>query len=83
MAWITVDVDIDEFLNNCSDSDIDYILKFLADENKVEEVVKNRNKENTCDFEWDDSVSKLLNNRHQLSKEEEELIIKICNKIVV
>ena len=83
MSWITVDVDIDEFLNNCSESEIKYILKFLADDNRVEEFTTNKNKENAFDFECDETVSKLLNNRHQLSKEEENLILNICNKIVI
>jgi len=40
------------------------------------------NKKSTKDNEWENSLDKLKINRHQLTVEEENILLKICDRLV-
>jgi hypothetical protein len=74
MSWITldVDIDIDEFLSNCSKKDIKYIIECLIEDGHLnQEVLKENLKVSEQNHEWDNVIQKLQNSRHQLTLEEE------------
>jgi len=83
MSWITldVDIDIDEFLSNCSKRDVDYIIQCLREGGHLDQNVID-NKKSTKDNEWENSLDKLKINRHQLTVEEENILLKICDRLV-
>jgi len=83
MSWITldVDIDIDEFLSNCSKWDVDYIIQCLREDGHLDQNVID-NKKSTKDNEWENSLDKLKINRHQLTVEEENILLKICDRLV-
>ncbi len=83
MSWITldVDIDIDEFLSNCSKRDVDYIIQCLREDGHLDQNVID-NKKSTKDNDWENSLDKLKINRHQLTVEEENILLKICDRLV-
>ena len=85
MSWITldVDIDIDEFLSNCSSKDIEYIIKCLIEDGHLDKREVEKNKNSPQETEWDNYINKLKHGKYQLTVEEEQLILKICNKIVI
>jgi hypothetical protein len=75
---VDFDVDVEEFLDDCSKREIEEVIQWLVDRdwikpNQVEEG-------NVMDIEWFDTVSKLHTLRQRLTVEEEELIKSIVNK---
>lgn len=86
MSWITldVDIDIDEFLSNCSKKDIQYIIECLIEDGHLDKKVldKDKIKLNIVDDEWESSLNKLKTRRHQLSIGEENYIINLSNRLV-
>ena len=69
-----IEVDVDEFLSACSDSERKELVNALREDGYLDEG------ENDNDF--DISVRKLLGNSWRLSKEDEETILKIASKII-
>lgn len=85
MSWITldVDIDIDEFLSNCSQKDIKYIIDSLIEDGHLDKkIIDIEKKKSVLDNDWQDSLDKLKNNRHRLTVEEENVIQKICDKLI-
>jgi hypothetical protein len=86
MTWITVnaDIDIDDFLSSCHRNDIKYLIECLVEDGHLEESVinKNKNHNTVLDFDWEEKIEKLKSSRHHLSIEEENLIIKISDRLV-
>lgn len=85
MSWITldVDIDIDEFLSNCSKKDIKYIIDCLVEDGHLDKkIIDIEKKKSVFDNDWQDSLDKLKNNRYRLTVEEENVIQKICDKLI-
>jgi len=68
-----IEVDVDDFLSACSDSEIKELVQALKDDGHLDEGDDN---------DFDIAVRKLLGNAWKLSKEDEETILKIANKII-
>jgi hypothetical protein len=68
-----IEVDVDDFLSACSDSEIKELVQALKDDGYLDEGDDN---------DFDIAVRKLLGNSWRLSKEDEETILKIANKII-
>lgn len=71
---------IREFLEACSEKEINRIKKWLEDNDFL--ITSKKVSSNTQDDIWDRSISKLIGNRWKLSKEDEETIKKIVNNII-
>ena len=68
-----IEVDVNDFLSACSDSERKELVNALKEDGYFDE---------DDDNDFDIAVRKLLGNSWRLSKEDEETILKITNKIV-
>lgn len=88
---VSVDIDIDDFLSELSNRDREYMIKSLQEEGYISDLciikddgtVEPKSTKNSPrpDDEFEVALSKLSGNGWKLTKEEEELIIKISQKI--
>jgi hypothetical protein len=69
-----IEVDVDDFLSACSDSEIKELVQALKDDGHLDE--------GELDNDFDIALRKLAGNSWRLTKEDEEAILKIANKIV-
>lgn len=73
-----IDIDIDDILYSMTN----YEKQQLADElYETGYVAKKDTSERNIDDDWNAGVNKLFNNKWRLSKEDEETILKITNKL--
>jgi hypothetical protein len=85
---INVDVDIDDILWNMSDSERQQLVDDLYDDGFVPEQVKaisDREEliQSGGSMDFDAQVYKLIGNSWRLSREDEDLILKIANKLII
>jgi hypothetical protein len=85
---INVDVDIDDILWNMSDSERQQLVDDLYDDGFVPEQVKaisDREEliQSGGSMDFDTQVYKLIGNSWRLSREDEDLILKIANKLII
>jgi hypothetical protein len=69
-----IEVDVDDFLSACSSSEIKELVQALKDDGHLDE--------GELDNDFDIALRKLAGNSWRLTKEDEETILKIANKIV-
>ncbi len=69
-----IEVDVDDFLSACSDSEIKELVQALKDDGHLDE--------GELDNDFDIALRKLVGNSWRLTKEDEETILKIANKII-
>jgi hypothetical protein len=75
----SIDIDIDDILYSLTS----YEKQQLADELYEDGyLAKKDDAEKSTDDEWNEQVNKLFNNKWRLSKEDEETILRITNKII-
>jgi len=81
-SYVDVDIDVDDFLEHCSEKELKNVVEWLRDDGRLSNVESSipDKKLTFLDKEWIDKCQKLVNIRLQLSKEEEELIKKIIEK---
>ena len=74
-----LDVDVDEFLDNCSDTELDEVIEWLKDNNhiKSEDVIDIEDASCSKDEIFNDALNNLAGNRFKMSIQEEELIIEL------
>jgi hypothetical protein len=80
MSSISVDVDIEDILWGMSDWEKQQLVDDLFDDGYV--AKKDHRSGESVDSDWDEAVAKLVGNKWRLSKEDEETILKITNKII-
>jgi uncharacterized membrane-anchored protein YjiN (DUF445 family) len=73
-------VDTNEFIDECSDKEIQKIITRLVEDGLIEKSDVKNPKDNVLDEMWKEKVEKLFNNRLQLSNGEIEIIEKIANR---
>jgi hypothetical protein len=69
-----IEVDVDDFLSACSDSEIKELVQALKDDGHLDE--------GELDNDFDIALRKLAGNSWRLTKEDEETILKIASKII-
>ena len=77
-----IDLDIEEIYENLSDREVTKLIKLLTEEGEV--ISTNLGKNESMSFldeEWKKTLINLMNNRHRLSNEDEELIKTIAQKL--
>jgi len=79
MSYISIDIDIDDIISSMGSYDKQMMVDELYDDGYI---AKKASEASSTDDEWNDQVHKLFNNKWRLSKEDEETILKITNKIV-
>jgi len=82
--WVDTEVDltVNEIYENLSDREILKLVDLLVEEGVVISTNTSKNeKMSFLDEEWKKTLLNLMNNRHRLSNEDEEIIKTIANKL--
>jgi hypothetical protein len=77
-----VDLSVDDIYENLSDREVKRLINLLVEEGEV--ISTNISKNESMSFldeEWKETLINLMNNRHRLSNEDEELIKTIAQKL--
>lgn len=90
MAYINLstDIDVEDFLEACNASELRDVAEWLTSEGGIDnpdfsdEYVKFTKSNGIADDIWNESVSRLLQNRMRLTVEEEQLILDISKKFL-
>lgn len=82
--WVDteVELDVNDIYENLSDREILKLVDLLVSEGVV--ISTNTSKNESLSFmdeEWKKTLLNLMNNRHRLSNEDEEIIKTIANKL--
>lgn len=85
MPYIThdveIEIDVDNFLYECSESEIEELIELLKDQGYLKNPnKKNLSEDNMLDKEYHANLDKLYGNRINLTLEEEETIRKIASR---
>jgi len=72
---IEENISVDEFLSACDNSEIRELIQALKDDGHLTDGGRDGD-------DFDAAVEKLIGNAWRLSKEDEETILKISNKII-
>jgi hypothetical protein len=78
---ISTDVDIDEidFIEDCTDYEIQNIIKWLSENNYINR--KDTDIENSNEIIWNNAINKFIDSKHLLTQEEETIILNIASKL--
>jgi hypothetical protein len=77
-----VDIDVDDFLSACSDSERKELIEALVEDGYIKrESLLNPDKHGAVN-EFDNACAHMIGNSWRLSKEDEDKIIEISKKIV-
>jgi hypothetical protein len=82
MSYISVDVDIDDVLWGMSSYEKQKLVDDLYDDGYVPKQMGGVHPDSAPTGEFDREVSKLIGNSWRLSKEDEETILRITNKLI-
>jgi hypothetical protein len=77
---VDVDIDVDEFIENCSDEDIDEILKILIEQGRMTKLFTSSKHSLYTEEVWLETLNKLIINRLSLTNEEIETIENISKR---
>lgn len=87
MPYIDVDITVDEFLWNCSDSEIKKIISILIEDghlpkniSQLEKREEVENKKTNSELDFSKKLDELKNKFFSLIKEDEEYLEKLFNK---
>ena len=77
-----IDLSVDEIYENLSDREVKKLIDLLVSEGEVISTNVGKNESiSFLDEEWKKTLINLMNNRHRLSNEDEEIIKQIANKL--
>ena len=77
-----VDLSVDDIYENLSDREVKKLIDLLVSEGEVISTNVGKNESMSfLDEEWKKTLINLMNNRHRLSNEDEEIIKTIANKL--
>jgi len=82
MAYIEVDIDVDNFLNECGYSEITYVIEWLQNHGHLEkeEATKASNRVSIPEQEFQDALDVLYDKWNMMNNEETDLIINISKR---
>ena len=77
-----VDVEVQEFVDSCSKSEIKELIEYLVEEGHINQsaVPSSKSAPSATDDVFEEHLNCLHGRRHMLTNEEEETIIKIASK---
>jgi hypothetical protein len=77
-----VELDVNDIYENLSDREVLKMVDLFVEEGLVISTNTSKNESmNFLDQEWKKTLVNLMNNRHRLSNEDEEMIKSISNKL--
>jgi predicted nucleic acid-binding protein len=77
------DIDVEDFIDECSDREIEKLIKYLIEEGKLPKTLtKYAQSQNLSvnDVLWYETISKIQSNRLAMTDEEIEIIEKIAKR---
>lgn len=78
---VDVDVEIDEFVDSCSDREINALIRYLAESGHLgNHKVKDESKMTANEVEFNDKMSLLSEKYYQMSVEDIQMIENLYNK---
>jgi predicted nucleic acid-binding protein len=78
-----VDIDVEDFVYECSDRDIEKLIKCLVEEDKLPKTLTTYSQSQNLsvnDVLWYETISKIQGNRLAMTDEEIEIIEKIAKR---
>ena len=87
MCYISIDVNIDDILSSMSFRDTQKLANKLYDNGYISDQLKEKiygeeGLKSVHSFDFDGQVKKLIGNSWRLTKEDEETILRIANKLI-
>lgn len=83
MAYVNSEVDVDDFVNACTKSEIKELIERLSDDGHLkanEVMIVGTKGDGLLDDMWNQMMSKIVSNRLRMTKEEEEVLEKIASR---
>lgn len=77
---VDISVDVDEFLDECSSREIEEVVEWLRSNGNIDETEIKKDVTYSESL-FEESLTKLRGNSFKLTREDEETIIRIANKI--
>lgn len=78
-----LDIEVDEFLDDCSSSEIQEVIQWLKDSDYLpQNVATSESQQSFQDAEFDEALMNLVGKRFKLSLEDEKSIMTISNKVI-
>jgi hypothetical protein len=79
---MTLDIDIEDVLNDCSSWEIDQVIEWLKDNDYLEnKYITPDDNDNILDIEFKITLDKIRDKRLNITLEDEEIIKQIANKL--
>ena len=78
----SIDIEIDDIMYSLSSYEKQELVDELYDDGYVPKQISGTLLDSDEDSDWNVAVNKLKNNEWRLSKEDEETILRITNKII-
>lgn len=75
------DITVDEFLSECDNYDIDEVIEWLRDSQLLKEKGIDINRVSATESFYEEAINKLHGNWNRLTKEQEDTILNIANKL--
>jgi len=78
-----IDIEVDEFLDDCSSTEIQEVIQWLKDSDYLpQNVATSESQQSFQDEEFDGALMNLVGKRFKLSIEDEKTIMAISNKVI-
>ena len=78
---VDVDIEIDEFVDSCSERDLQMLIRYLQEEGYLDKSnIRDESKMTSIEIEFRDKMSLLSDKFYQMTIEEAELIENLYNK---
>lgn len=78
-----IDIEVDEFLDDCSSTEIQEVIQWLKDSDYLpHNVATSESQQSFQDEEFDGALMNLVGNRFKLSTEDEKTVMAISNKVI-
>lgn len=81
-TYVDIDIDVDEFLEECTTHEIQEVIEWLKENGNIENDVIIQDNSNFQDDIFNENLNKLIGNRWKLSSEDEETILRISEKLI-
>ena len=80
-----IDIDVNDFLDDCDNSEITEVIEYLIDNDfisKNDVSIAHEKTKSINDLILDEAISKIMENKIQLTDEEEQLIINLSKRFI-
>lgn len=81
-TYVDIDIDVDEFLEECVAHEIEEVIEWLGENGHIKNDVIIQENSNFQDDIFNENLNKLIGNRWKLSSEDEETILRISEKLI-